>query len=140
MTTKSSFQLLRSAHHNSALRQSQDHLKACETFIGYTFTDIGLLSEALQAPGSMCLGANGQLLKRGNENLAIVGDAALTAILSAEWFRTDTNTQKGEETLITSMRLFLRANVNAVQATGNNNGATACSATRTSPASAESPD
>jgi len=81
-------------YHNAALVSAQHDLKACQTLIGYTFNNINLLFEALQAPGTIALSATGHPLKRGNENLAIVGDLALAAVLSAEWYRTD-NTSTG---------------------------------------------
>jgi len=84
-----------SEYHNAALASAQCDLKACQTLIGYTFNNISLLFEALQAPGTLALSAKGQLLKRGNENLAIVGDLALATVLSVDRYKTAMNMEKG---------------------------------------------
>jgi len=125
--------------HHGAVKAAQSDLKACQKLIGYRFTKIDLLFEALQAPGTVALSANRRVLKRGNENLAIVGDLALATVLSVEWYKNDTNTEKGINFPTYCTRSILLANANNPQATGNNNGATGSSATNTSPASAEPP-
>lgn len=65
-----------------------DNTHACETAIGYKFSDPWLLWEALQAPRSWpCL----QLIPRyekGNMRLAIVGDRILDFLLALKWYPT----------------------------------------------------
>jgi hypothetical protein len=58
-----------------------------EFITSYQFRNPYLLFEALQAPGSGVQIVSGRILHRGNESLAIVGDAALTSVLSTKWYR-----------------------------------------------------
>lgn len=57
-----------------------------QKIIGYTFRSPGYLFQALQAPGSGVIEIDGRYLARGNECIAIVGDRALGAVLSKDWF------------------------------------------------------
>ncbi|KAL8909412.1 MAG: hypothetical protein Q9207_000247 [Kuettlingeria erythrocarpa] len=61
---------------------------ACEKTLGYSFEDILLLWEALQADGALISRGSMPRYRAGNKRLAIVGDRVLELLLSLKWYDT----------------------------------------------------
>lgn len=69
-----------------ALELERTH--ACEDMLGYTFKDILLLWEALQADGALISRGSMPRYRAGNKRLAIVGDRVLELLLALRWYDT----------------------------------------------------
>jgi hypothetical protein len=72
--------------HNMALSMD-DAISGVEAIIGYNFTTLSLLWEALQAPGSGVFQAGDrQLSNEGNRRMAMLGDTLLQLVIQQDWW------------------------------------------------------
>ena len=59
---------------------------AVQGIIVYQFNDLSLLTEALQAPGSLVMYAGARVLPDGHKRLALLGDTVLKLALLDHWY------------------------------------------------------
>lgn len=61
---------------SSRTMAQQSDTQRAQQILGYEFQNLGLIQEALQAPGLGSI-VNGAILRHGNKNLALVGQSVL---------------------------------------------------------------
>ena len=61
-----------------------------ESIIGYIFSDKDICWEALQVSGSGVMTSGRRFFQKGNQRLAVLGDAVLSSVLAKKWFEAGT--------------------------------------------------
>ncbi|KAG6997512.1 hypothetical protein G7Y79_00040g076770 [Physcia stellaris] len=70
-----------------ATQETAEAVTSVKAILGYHFTDLSLLIEALQASGPLVRPDSGWLKSEGNKRLALLGDAALRLALLEPWYQ-----------------------------------------------------
>lgn len=75
-------------------------IQGVENIIGYKFTNLSMIWEALQAAGSLVPVVGNRRLVDGNKRLAVLGDTVLQLALAETWL--DANEPRGDEHNLTN--------------------------------------